>query len=66
MNLEQVIIEILQAVGIYPEIREKVNSDSELVELFRDRFGDLVAIIQNETASEGVESREAVTIDVNR
>ena len=60
--MEQVIIEILQAVGIYPEIREKVNSDSELVELFRDRFGDLVAIMQNETASAVSSPGEAVTI----
>ena len=64
--MEQVIIEILKSVGVYPKIREKISSDDELVELFCDRFGDLVAIIQNETASEGVESREAVTIDVNR
>lgn len=47
------MIEILTAVGVYPEIRKKVNSDAELVELFCDRFGDLVAIVQNETASEG-------------
>jgi len=51
--LEQAVIEILTAVGVYPEIRKKVNSDAELVELFCDRFGDLVAIVQNETASEG-------------
>ena len=50
-NNEQVIVEILKSVGAYPEIREKVNSDRELVELFCDRFEDLVAIIQNETAS---------------
>ena len=52
-NKKQVIVEILKSVGAYPEIREKVNSDKELVELFCDRFEDLVAIIQNETASEG-------------
>lgn len=42
--MEMVVIEILTAVGVYSEIREKVNSDSEL-------FASLVAIAKNETAS---------------
>lgn len=47
------VIEILKAVGVYQQAREKVSSDNELMELFCDRFGDLVAIVQNGTASGG-------------
>ena len=47
------VIEILKAVGVYQQAREKVSSDNELMELFCDRIGDLVAIVQNGTASGG-------------
>ncbi len=51
MSQEQVILQVLREVGILDRIRERVSSDRELVELFCDRFGDLVEIIENETAS---------------
>ena len=49
---EQVIVEILKEVGVYEQAKRKVSSDKELADLFVNRFEDLVAIMQNETASE--------------
>ena len=48
MNLEQqaVVLEILQAVGVYGPARERVGSDKALIEMFCDRFEDLVAIME--------------------
>jgi hypothetical protein len=46
MKMEQAVIEILQAVGVYDSAREKVGSDKDLVEMFCDRFEDLVSIME--------------------
>ena len=47
MNVEQaVILEILQKVGAYGPARERVGSDKDLVEMFCDRFKDLVSIME--------------------
>jgi len=40
--MEAVIVEILQAVGVYDKAREKVNSDAELVRMFQDEFDGLI------------------------
>jgi len=40
--MEAVIVEILQAVGVYEQARERVNSDAELVELFQNDFEKLI------------------------
>ena len=42
MSKEQVIVEILQMVGIYDKAREKVSSDSELARLFDQDFEQLI------------------------
>jgi hypothetical protein len=46
MNVEQAVIEILQAVGVYGPARERVGSDKDLVEMFCDRFEDLVSAME--------------------
>lgn len=40
--MEKVVVEILQAVGIYSKAREKTGSDKELVELFVNDFEQLI------------------------
>ncbi|MDZ7699504.1 MAG: hypothetical protein U5R49_22060 [Deltaproteobacteria bacterium] len=40
--MEQVIVEILSDIGIYEQVREKVSSDGELVELFQNDFEQLI------------------------
>jgi len=42
VSKEQVIVEILQAVGVYDGAREKVSSDEELVRLFDEDFEQLI------------------------
>ena len=44
-------MEILKSVGAYEQARRLVGSNTELVNLFSNRFRDLVATVQNETAS---------------
>jgi len=44
--MEQAVIEILQAVGVYGSARERVGSDKDLVEMFCDQFEDLVSIME--------------------
>ena len=46
MKMEQAVIEILQAVGVYGSARERVGSDKDLVEMFCDQFEDLVSIME--------------------
>ena len=46
MKMEQAVIEILQAVGVYGSARERVSNDKDLVEMFIDRFEDLVSIME--------------------
>lgn len=48
MNLEQsvMVLEILKTVGVYHPARERVDSDKDLVEMFCDRFEDLVSIME--------------------
>ncbi len=36
------ILEILQAVGVYEQARERVSSDAELTRMFVDDFDELV------------------------
>ena len=43
--MEQVIVEILKAVGVYEQAREKVSSDRELVELFDQGFDELIQLV---------------------
>ena len=44
--MEQAVIEILQAIGVYSPARERVSNDKGLVEMFIDRFEDLVSIME--------------------
>jgi hypothetical protein len=48
VDVEQqtVVLEILQAVGVYGSARERVGSDKDLVEMFCDQFEDLVSIME--------------------
>ncbi len=43
--MEQVIIEILQSVGVYEDAKRKVGSDAELVELFDQDFNELIRLV---------------------
>ena len=45
-GMEQEIVEILQAVGVYEQVRRKVSSDAELVRLFDQDFEKLVEQVQ--------------------
>jgi len=53
MDQEAVILEILQAVGVYDKARERVSSDAELARMFVQDFGELIQLVSNGTASEG-------------
>jgi len=43
MSKEQVILQVLRDAGIYERIRERVNSDAELVRLFDEDFQHLIS-----------------------
>lgn len=43
MHMEEIILQVLRDVGIYERARRLVSSDSELVELFVNRFDELIA-----------------------
>jgi hypothetical protein len=42
MNDDAEIVQILRAVGVYDWIREKVKSESELIEMFKGDFDKLI------------------------
>ena len=48
MDVEQqaVVLEILHSVGVYGAVKERVSNDKDLVEMFVDRFEDLVSIME--------------------
>jgi len=43
--VEKAILEILRSVGVYEQAREKINTDQELVDLFCNRFDELVRLV---------------------
>ena len=45
MSKEEVIIDILQSVGIYEKARKLVSSDTELARMFHQDFFELIAKI---------------------
>lgn len=45
INLERVIMEILQAVGVYEDARRKVSSDQELATMFDQNFDELIRLV---------------------
>ena len=44
--MEQMILEILRAVGIYEEARKLVDSDAQLATLFDRNFEELVRLVK--------------------
>jgi hypothetical protein len=66
MSLEQqaVVIEILHSVGVYTAARERVSSDRDLVEMFCDRFEDLVSIMKQPPRSGVRGGREAKEVNI--
>lgn len=40
------ILEILRSIGVYDWLSSKVKNESELIEMFKDDFGRLVAMCQ--------------------
>ena len=45
MNESAAILEILRSVGVYDQARENIDSDQELVDLFCNRFDELVVLV---------------------
>ena len=63
--MEQAVIEILKAVGVYSPAKERVGSDKNLVEMFCDRFEDLVSIMEQPPRSRvlgGCKTKEVNTL----
>ncbi len=44
MSKEKIILEILQAVGVYQEVRRLVSSDEELSSMFDKDFDELIQL----------------------
>ncbi|MDZ7699908.1 MAG: hypothetical protein U5R49_24275 [Deltaproteobacteria bacterium] len=44
--MEQLIVEILRAVGVYGEARKLVDSDERLAELFQNDFEELIRLVK--------------------
>jgi len=42
MDVEQVIVEILKAVGVYEKARKIIGSDEELARMFNEEFEQLI------------------------
>lgn len=49
--MQEAVIEVLRAVGIYGQVREMVGSDRELVSMFLDDFEGLAERVQNGAAA---------------
>jgi hypothetical protein len=45
IRMEAVIVEILQAVGVYDGVKKKVTSDEELARLFDQDFEELIRLV---------------------
>ena len=45
MSKQQVILQVLRDAGVYQQAREKTDSDQELVDLFCNRFDELVQLV---------------------
>ena len=66
MDVEQqaAVIEILQAVGVYGVARERVSNDKDLVEMFVDRFEDLVSIMEQPPRSRVQGGRKTKEVNI--